>query len=149
MKERFKEELPKVISINELEVNINALESSITLAIEKMVKENSQLYFPYTDAQGILLDTKKSKDKERDSAILLIVDPLNGTQANFRLLYEYSEMMQAGIQSYDILLLPICDLKSENFNRNGTTITQNGPDGKMKLENGMWKVQTKLSIKIT
>lgn len=149
LKKRYFEEMPKTISKNELKAHIDDLRESLKIAIEKMIKENSQLYFPYADAQGILSDDKKSKEKERDSAIRLTLDPKDNTRATFQLLYEYSDMMQAGIQSYDILLLPICDLKSEDFNRSGTKIFQNGRDGEMILENGKWQLKTKLAIKIT
>ncbi|MGB3150427.1 MAG: hypothetical protein WBB27_07160, partial [Maribacter sp.] len=118
-------------------------------AIEKMITENSQFYFPFADAQGVLYDDKKSREIERDSAIKLTLEPTDKTRATFQLLYEYSDMMQAGIQSYDILLLPICDLKSEDFDRNGTKISQNGRNGEMVLDDGKWKLHTKLAIKIT
>lgn len=149
LKKRFYDEIPKVISKSDLEIDVQNLRESLVIAIEKMIAKNSQLYFPYADAQGILYDDKKSKEKERDSAIQLTLDPKDKTRATFQLLYEYSDMMQAGIQSYDILLLPICDLKSEDFDRNGIKISQNGRDGVMILEDGKWKLRTKLVIKIT
>ena len=149
LKKRFYDEIPKVISKSDLETDAQNLRESMVMAIEKMITENSQLYFPYADAQGILYDDKKAKEKERDSAIILTLNPKDNTRATFQLLYEYSDMMQAGIQSYDILLLPICDLKSEDFDRNGTKISQNGKDGEMIFEDGKWKLQTKLAIKIT
>ncbi|MFD2586128.1 hypothetical protein ACFSQJ_04260 [Croceitalea marina] len=149
LKKRFYDEMPNVISKSDLEMDVQNLRESIVMAIEKMIAENSQLYFPYADTQGILYDDKKSKEKERDSAIKLTLDPKNKTCATFQLLYEYSDMMLAGIQSYDILLLPICDLKSEDFDRNGTKISQNGRDGEMILDDGKWILKTKLAIKIT
>ncbi len=149
LKKKFYNEIPKVISKSDLEIEIQNLRESLVMAIEKMITENSQFYFPFADAQGILYDDKKSKEKERDSAIKLTLYPKDKTRATFQLLYDYSDMMLAGIQSYDILLLPICDLKSENFNRNGTKIAQNGNDGEMTLEDGKWKLKTKLAIKIT
>lgn len=149
LKKRFYDEMPKVISKSDFEIDVQNLRESIVMAIEKMITENSQLYFPYADAQGILYDDKRSKEKERDSAIKLTLDPKDKTRATFQLLYEYSDMMLAGIQSYDILLLPICDLNSEDFDRNGTKISQNGKDGEMILDDGKWKLQAKLAIKIT
>ncbi len=149
LKKRFYDEMPKVISKSDLEIESRGLRESIVMAIEKMITENSQLYFPYADTQGILYDDKKSKEKERDSAIKLTLDPKDKTRATFQLLYEYSDMMLAGIQSYDILLLPICDLKSEDFDRNGTKIAQNGRDGEMILDDGKWMLKTKLAIIIT
>lgn len=149
LKKRFYDEMPEVISKSDLEIDVQSLRESIVMAIEKMITENSQLYFPYADTQGILYDDKKSKEKERDSAIKLSLDPKDKTRATFQLLYEYSDMMLAGIQSYDILLLPICDLKSEDFDRNGTKISQNGKDGEMIFDGEKWKLQTKLAIKIT
>lgn len=149
LKKRYYDEMPKVISKNDRNILSEDLRESIKIALEKMIKENSQLYFPYADAQGVLYDDKRSKEKERDSALKLTLNPHDNTRATFQLLYEYSDMMQAGIQSYDILLLPICDLKSEDFNRNGTKISQNGNDGEMILEDAKWKLHTKLAIKIT
>lgn len=148
LKKRFYDEMPKVISKSDLEIEIQNLRESMIMTIEKMITKNSQLYFPYADAQGVLYDDKKSKEKERDSAIILTLDLKDKTRATFQLLYEYADMMLAGIQSYDILLLPICDLKSEDFDRNGTKIYQNGRDGEMILEDGKWKLKTKLEIKI-
>ncbi len=149
LKKRFYDEMPKVISKSDLEIESQGLRESILMAIEKMITENSQLYFPYADTQGILYDDKKSKEKERDSAIKLTLDPKDKTRATFQLLYEYTDMMLAGIQSYDILLLPICDLQSEDFDRIGTKIFQNGKDGEMILDDGKWILKTKLAIKIT
>ncbi|MFS4469587.1 hypothetical protein [Maribacter sp. 2210JD10-5] len=149
LKKRFYDEIPKVISKSDLEIESQGLRESIVMAIEKMITENGQLFFPYADTKGILYDDKKSKEKERDSAIKLTLDPKDKTRATFQLLYEYSDMMLAGIQSYDILLLPICDLKSEDFDRNGTKISQNGKDGEMILDDGKWILKTKLAIKIT
>ncbi len=148
LKKRAYNEMTKVITKSELETTIQSLGEVIAIALEKMIKENSKLYFPYADAQGTLHDDKKSKEKERDSAIILTLDPKDKTRATFQLLYEYFDMMQAGIESYDILLLPICNLKSEDFNRNGTKIYQNGKDGEMFLKNGRWKLTNKLTIKI-
>ncbi len=149
LKRRFNDDMPLVMSKMELKEDINEMRTSIKRAIEKMMKENSQLYFPFADAQGVISDSKRSTEKERDSALIFVLHPEDNTRATFQLLYEYSDMMQAGIQSYDVLLLPICDLKSEDFDRNGTIISQNGQDGEMILENGKWRVHSKLSIKIT
>jgi hypothetical protein len=57
-------------------------------------------------------------------------------------------MMQAGIMSYDSFIVPICELKSEDFNSTGTKIEQTGDDGSMELEDGYWKVKNKLPIKV-
>jgi 23S rRNA A2030 N6-methylase RlmJ len=50
--------------------------------------------------------------------------------------------------SYDSFLVPICELKSEDFNSTGTKIEQTGDDGSMELEDGYLKVKNKLPIKV-
>lgn len=113
-----------------------------------MIQNRSIVYFPFSNPEGLLNDTKRSTTIQRDSAIKLTLDSNDTSQATFTLLYEKSEMMKAGIMSYDALLLPICEFKSSDFNSRGTTIQQIGPDGTMFLEDGYWKVNNKLKIKV-
>ncbi|MHA7056776.1 hypothetical protein ACWGOQ_0006120 [Aquimarina sp. M1] len=141
-------ELPITINDDELLNSISEIKQHIELEIAKRIRDNLRVYFPFADDQGTLSDDKKSKIKERDSAIQLIIDPNDTSRGTFSLLYDYPDMMQAGIQSYDVFLLPICNLSSENFNRTGTTIEQIGEDGEMQLEGNQWKVIKKLTIKI-
>ncbi|NAS31984.1 hypothetical protein GTQ40_13440 [Flavobacteriaceae bacterium R38] len=142
------DEIPRVILIDDLNNRIDKHIHDVENVIEKLIEENSLLYFPFADARGTLSDDKKSKTRELDSAIKLTLSPNNNQSARFQLIYDYTEMMQAGIQSYDVLLLPICNLKNEHFNRSGTQIVQLGEDGEMVLENGRWSVTKKLSIKV-
>lgn len=150
--DRFKRnlinELPSTISDTNLSNEILDTKYHIKQAINEIIKNNLKFYFPFTNDKGELLDDKKSKNKERDSALCLIIDSHDSSKATFRLLYEYSDMMQAGIQSYDIFLLPICNLTSDNFNRTGSEIQQIGEDGQMRLEGNRWKVVKKITIKI-
>ncbi|WP_299243792.1 hypothetical protein [uncultured Aquimarina sp.] len=147
-KRNLVQELPITINNEELSNRITETKQYIFLAIEQRTRENLTVYFPFTDAQGMVLDDKKSKIRERDSAIQFIIDPNYTSRATFSLLYDYPDMMQAAIQSYDVFLLPICNLTSENFNRNGTVIEQLGDDGEMKLEGNQWKIVKKVTIKI-
>ncbi len=79
----------------------------------------------------------------------LSLSPDDITKATFHLLLDQEQMMQAGIMSYDSLLLPICELKPENFNSTGTRIEEIGTQGgTMILEDGKWRVKDKLPIKI-
>lgn len=142
------DELPQVKLKSELHRDILNLKKEIHAFINHRIKENSQLYFPFTDTNGTVMDNKKSKERERDSALKLSLHPDDTSKASFQLLYDYTEMMLGGIQSYDVLLMPICHLKGENFNRNGTRIQQLADDGEMILENGQWRVTKKLDIKI-
>ncbi|WP_298547141.1 hypothetical protein [uncultured Aquimarina sp.] len=141
-------ELPPTINNDQLSRHITEIKMNINLEIEKRVRENLTVYFPFTNGEGAVAADKKSKIKERDSALQFIINPNDTSRATFSLLYDYPDMMQAGIQSYDIFLLPICNLTSENFNRNGTTIEQIGGDGEMTLEGNQWKVVNKVTIKI-
>lgn len=141
-------ELPSTISDADLSNTIYNTKQNIQQAIDKIIKDNLIFYFPFANDKGELLDDKKSKIKKRDSALRLVIDSHNPSKAYFQLLYDYSDMMQAGIQSYDIFLLPICDLTSENFNRTGSEIQQIGKDGQMYLEGNRWKIVKKITIKI-
>ncbi len=141
-------ELPVTISNDELSIHITETKLNINLEMEKKVQENLTVYFPFTNAEGAIADDKKSKIKERDSALQFIIDPNDTSRATFSLLYDYPDMMQAAIQSYDIFLLPVCNLSSENFNRNGIAIEQIGEDGEMQLEGNQWKIVKKITIKI-
>ena len=147
-KQNYFDELPKVKPISELYQDIANLKKEIKTFIDRRIKENSQLYFPFTDINGIVTNDKKSKERQRDSALKLTLHPDDTSKASFQLLYDYTEMMLGGIQSYDVLLMPICNLKAENFNRNGTRIQQLAEDGEMTLEDGNWLVTKKLDIKI-
>ncbi|WP_254514208.1 hypothetical protein [Aquimarina sp. EL_43] len=142
------QELPDTITNHDLSNKIEDVKKHILNSINKTIRENLILYFPFTDDKGQLSDDKKSKIKKRDSALQLIMDPNDSSKATFRLLYDYSDMMQAGIQSYDIFLLPICNLTSENFNRTGSEIKQIGEDGQMQLVANQWEVVKKIMIKI-
>ncbi|MGB0948812.1 MAG: hypothetical protein ACPGU0_01730 [Marinirhabdus sp.] len=136
------------MSRNKLAVQIETLKSDTVTALAKMVRDNLIYYFPFADATGALDDNKKTKAIERDSAIKLSVNPDDVTKATFSLLLQKDDMMQAAIMSYDSFLVPICELKSENFNSTGTKIEQIGPDGTMELEHGRWKIKNKLPIKV-
>jgi hypothetical protein len=141
-------ELPTTILKPQLSNQITRLKNEITQVLQQMVKDNLVYYFAFADTNGALNDTKKTKTIQRDSAIKLSVNPDDLTKASFKLLLEKEDMMKAGIMSYDSFLIPICELKSENFNSTGTQITQIGSDGTMELENGIWKVKNKLPIKV-
>lgn len=147
-KRNYLEELLGAIRKTDLDQDIIRIKKEIDAFIDRRVKENSQMYFPFADANGMVSDDKKSKEQERESAIKLTLHPNDTTKASFQLLYDYKEMMLGGIQSYDVLLMPICNLKAENFNRNGTKIQQLGDDGEMELLDGKWNVSKKLDIKI-
>lgn len=142
-------ELPETISKSKLNESLSELKKDIVMALQKMVADSLVYYFPFADSDGTLEDTKKTNRLERDSAIKLSIDPEDITKARFRLLLEKNDMMMAGIMSYDSLLVPICDLLNENFNRSGTTIEPIGSKyGTMELKNDTWKVKNKLPIKI-
>jgi len=147
-KQTLFESLDKVQSRGQIQSQIENLNKDIMMDLQKMAKENLVYYFPFANASGAIDEHKKTKIIERDSAIELSIDPNDTSKATFRLLYQKSDMMQAGIMSYDSLLLPICELKKEDFNSMGTTIAQIGEDGSMELKDGFWKVKTKLSIKV-
>ncbi|WP_299762450.1 hypothetical protein [uncultured Dokdonia sp.] len=142
-------ELPLTTTQEVLSGIINDFKKSIETHLHKMLQENLVFYFPFADVRGALSDEKKSKTKARDSALQLSLSSDNITQATFHLLLDQEQMMQAGIMSYDSLLLPICELKPENFNSSGTRIEEIGTQGgTMTLEDGKWRVKEKLSIKI-
>ncbi|WP_152611299.1 hypothetical protein [Psychroserpens mesophilus] len=141
-------DLTPTINKNQLAAKIDELEENIIEALQKKIKDNLVYYFPFTDANGSLDDEKKTKAIERDSAIKLSINNEDMSKATFTLLYEEDDMMQAGIMSYDSFLVPICELKSEDFNSTGTRIEQTGDDGTMELEDGYWKVKNKLPIKV-
>ncbi|SNR42824.1 hypothetical protein [Dokdonia pacifica] len=142
-------ELPLTTTQEVLSGIINDFKQSIETHLHKMLQENLVFYFPFADVRGALSDEKKSKTKARDSALQLSLSPDNVTQATFHLLLDQEQMMQAGIMSYDSLLLPICELKPENFNSSGTRIEEIGTQGgTMTLEDGKWRVKDKLPIKI-
>ena len=149
---QFKEvmmlDMPKTMSKSQLNSEIEKLKKDITMNLQQKMKDNSVYYFAFADTKGALQHSKKTETIQRDSAIKLSLNPDDITKASFSLLIERDEMMLAGIMSYDSLLLPICELKSENFNSAGTHIKQIGPDGTMELENDVWKVKTKLPIKV-
>ncbi len=142
-------ELPNVIFKPQLTATLEKLKKDIAMALQKMIQDNLVYYFAFADVDGALNDIKKTKIIERDSAIKISINPDDVTKASFILLLDKDDMMQAGIMSYDSLLVPICDLLNENFNRNGTRIEQIGQEyGTMELEDGIWKVKKKLPIKV-
>ncbi len=136
------------IGKTQLDAEIVKLKEDIWGTLQKMVQDGLIYYFPFADTDGILKDDKKTKEIGRDSAIHLVINPDDLSTATFTLLYEQNEMMRAGIMSYDSFLIPICELKGEDFNSVGTKIEQIGPDGTMELEDGHWKVKNKLPIKV-
>ena len=140
--------LKQTNNLKELTLIIDQVKEKINTLLKQLELQNSVFYFPFADAKGELDHLKKCKEKQRDSAIILTLDPANLTRASYKLLYNKIDMMQAAIMSYDSLLIPICELKSENFNSAGTQIIQIGPDGVMNLENNQWIVSQKLSIKV-
>ncbi|MCK8480914.1 hypothetical protein [Psychroserpens algicola] len=133
---------------HQLVAKIDELEENIIETLQNKIKDGLVYYFPFTDVNGSLDDKKKTKVIERDSAIKLSINNEDMSKATFTLLYEEDDMMQAGIMSYDSFLIPICELKSEDFNSTGTRIEQTGNDGTMELVDGYWKVKNKLPIKV-
>ncbi|MFC4633590.1 hypothetical protein ACFO3O_06705 [Dokdonia ponticola] len=149
LKQNLIDELPLTTTQEVLSGIIQDYKINIETHLTKMLQENLVFYFPFADVRGALSDEKKSKTKARDSALQLLLSPDDITKAAFHLLLDQEQMMQAGIMSYDSLLLPICELKPENFNSSGTRIEEIGTQGgKMVLEDGKWRVKDKLPIKI-
>lgn len=141
--------LSKTITSQGLEMAIEKLKEDIEDSLQQLMQDRLVCYFPFADTSGRLDVTKKIATQEREAAIKVSLNPNDITKASFTLLYDNDEMMLAGIMTYDVLLLPICDIKSENFNSTGTRIQQIGEDGTMELEGGYWKVKQKLSVKVT
>lgn len=142
------EALPTTLHPNELTHIIDELDNKIGDSLHDLAQERLICYFPFTDEKGRLNDSKKEIVKGRDTALELSLNPDNLNRATFTLLYDNDEMMEAGILSYDVLLLPICEISREYFNSAGTKIEQIGEDGTMVLENGFWQVERKISIKV-
>lgn len=141
-------DLPDTITIDQLNSDIQDLKKSLVQYFEKIVKSHLEIYLPFTDDRGTVPDEKRSNIINSYSALKLTINPDDITKANFQLLYNQEEMMKAAVLSYDVLLMPVCILKPDNFNRNGNKIEQIGPDGTMKLEDGIWKVVNKIEIRI-
>lgn len=141
-------ELPPAIKTTDLDIRIDALKSEVTTKLNQIIQDSLVYYFAFADAEGSLQDAKKTKQIERDSAIKLTINPQDITRATFVLLTEREDMMRAAIMSYDSLLIPICELTSDNFNSKGTSIQQLEENGSMELENGLWTVKRKLLIKV-
>ena len=149
LKNSFIDELPITTTQEQLAKDIENLNKDIEAQLVKMQQDNLIFYFPFADVRGALSDNKKSKTKARDSALYLSLHPNDITKATFHLILDQEQMMQAGIMSYDSLLLPICELKPENYNSAGTRVEEIGNQGGiMVLEDGKWRVKEKLPIKI-
>ncbi|QHI37241.1 hypothetical protein IMCC3317_26190 [Kordia antarctica] len=142
-------ELPPTITTEELTQKIKKLIHTIKADLSKLIEESLIYYLPFSDANGYFKDNKKSKKKKPDSIIKMHIDPDNQTKATFQFMYEEKNTMKNAILSYDVLLMPICILKSENFNRQGTVVEQIGENGTLQLVDDLWQVEEKLNIKIT
>lgn len=141
-------DLPPTYTKSELEDKIIEIGSGISKALKKKETEKLTCYYPFSDTKGVLHENKKSSQETKESAIKLMIDPDNLKKARFTLVYDNKPVMKAGIMTYDKILMPICSIQKEGFNRMGTRIVQNGGDGVMEFENGAWKVKEKLLIKV-
>lgn len=142
-------ELPSTLTTEELTQDIEKLIHNIKGDLSKLIEESLIYYLPFSDANGYFIDSKKSKTKTKDSIIKMYINPDNPLQATFHFMYEEKNRLKNAILSYDLLLLPICNLKEENFNSTGTVVTQIGDNGTLQLVDDLWKVEEKLNIKIT
>lgn len=146
-KSNLKNSLLETIDAKELDRKMDTAREAIQQDIAKTIQQNLEYYISFFDTDGTIADTKKTKIRKRDSVVRFIVDPEDSTKATYTLLYDDPVMMKTGIQSYQGLLLPICNIEGA-VNSNASSIVQVGNDGTLILSNGYWRVYEKLTIKI-
>lgn len=109
-----------------------------------------KIYLPFADTRGEIDAGKASSTPNQwSSALELTIDPKNPNRAYFRIMTEREDMCHAAVMSYDQILLPIAEIKSEEFRRVdgnfGKLIVQE--PGILKKVDNRWIIEKKAKVK--
>jgi len=140
--------LPNIINQDDLYKQIAQLHNQINVIIKQMIAESLVFYLPFADSRGFFQDAKKSSSIRTESAVKLYVNPEDTTKASFHFLLDNPMVVKNAIMSYDVLLLPLCNLANNDFNERSSQLKQVGPNGTLLLVDGEWRVDQKLTIDI-